>query len=179
MDSMSQVGRRGGGFRMEGRDVKNDMAEIKRMLQQLAIPKSIVNLINQIKDSGGNFGIARLKLKRKFIGSGSSVYSKYLFIWKGRIQLQTNISKEDLKQWKILSGFSTINGSNSMTNSFQPRESDVGAYKSSGESLVDSMSQVGRRGGGFRMEGRDVKNDMAEIKRMLQQLAVRIYRIEA
>ncbi|KAL6197457.1 hypothetical protein ACLB2K_033065 [Fragaria x ananassa] len=29
------------------------------------------------------------------------------------------------------------------------------------------------------MEGRDVKNDMAEIKRMFQQLAVRIDRIEA
>ncbi|KAL6185225.1 hypothetical protein ACLB2K_041359 [Fragaria x ananassa] len=269
MDSMSQVGRRGGGFKMEGRDVKNDMAEIKRMFQQLAVHidriearrrsrksfdrerdvttyhqridrietfnqdgdgsdeeiciglfhqcaplcesgekgepvsfdyegsnsiftfsvnnnsekeknvgvvdfskpliyddcfceaccgncgveededvnkgaiktlkkdidnnfidflgvntflmqilKSIVNLINQIKDSGGNFGIARLKLKRKFIGTGSNIYSKYLFIWKGRIQLQTNLSKEYLKQWKILSGFSTINGSNSRTNFF-------------------------------------------------------------
>ncbi|XP_040375382.1 uncharacterized protein LOC121053078 [Rosa chinensis] len=40
------------------------------------------------------------------------------------------------------------------------------------------MSQVGRRRGGFLMEGRDINNDMAEIKRMLQQLAVRLDRIE-
>ena len=95
----------------------------------IKFPKSIVNLINQIKDDEENFGITRLKLKRKFIGSGSSIYSKYLFIWKGRIQLQTNLSKEDLKQWKILSIISTFNVSNSGTNSFQPRESDAGAYK--------------------------------------------------
>ncbi|KAL6189245.1 hypothetical protein ACLB2K_040634 [Fragaria x ananassa] len=217
---MSHVERRGGGFRMEGRDVKNDMAEIKRMLQQLAvridhiearrrsrksfdrerdvttyhqridriktfnqdgdgsdgeicvglfhrcaplcesededakkdaikalkkdidnnfvdflgvnafimqIPKSIVNFVNQINDGEENFGIVRLKLKRKFIGSQSSIYSKYLFIWKGRIE--ANLSKEDLKQWKILSGFFYINDSNSRTNSFQPRESDAGPYK--------------------------------------------------
>ncbi|KAL6196487.1 hypothetical protein ACLB2K_032102 [Fragaria x ananassa] len=45
-------------------------------------------------------------------------------------------------------------------------------YQSSGESFVDSMSKVGRRGGGFRIEGCDVNNDIIEIKRMLQQLAV-------
>ena len=40
------------------------------------------------------------------------------------------------------------------------------------------MSQVGRRGGGFRIDGRDVNNDTTKIKRMLQQLAVRIDCIE-
>ncbi|KAL6223298.1 hypothetical protein ACLB2K_006685 [Fragaria x ananassa] len=38
---------------------------------------------------------------------------------------------------------------------------------------------VGRRGESFRMEGRNINNDMAEIKWMLQQLAVRMDRIEA
>ena len=81
------------------KDIDNNFVDflgVNTFLMQIL--KSIVNLVNQIKDGGGNFGIARLKLKRKFIGSGSSIYSKYLFIWKGRIQLQANLSKEDLKQ---------------------------------------------------------------------------------
>ncbi|KAL6222928.1 hypothetical protein ACLB2K_006318 [Fragaria x ananassa] len=102
-----------------------DFLEVNAFIMQ--IPKVVVNIVNQINDVEGNFGIARLKLKRKFIGSQSSIYSKYLFIWIGRIE--ANLSKEDLKQWKILSGFFYINDSNSRTNSFQLRESDAGAYK--------------------------------------------------
>ena len=45
------------------------------------IPKAVVNLVNQIKDGGGNFGTAKLMLKRRFIRSQSNIFfSKYLFI---------------------------------------------------------------------------------------------------
>ncbi|KAL6211417.1 hypothetical protein ACLB2K_016643 [Fragaria x ananassa] len=57
-----------------------DFLGVNTFLMQIL--KSIVNLINQIKDGEGNFGIVRLKLKRKFIGSRSNIYSKYIFIWK-------------------------------------------------------------------------------------------------
>ena len=73
-----------GAIKVLKKDIDNNFVDflgVNTFLMQ--IHKSIVNLVNQIKDGGGNFGIARLKLKRKFIGSGSSIYSKYLFIWKG------------------------------------------------------------------------------------------------
>ncbi|KAL6124677.1 hypothetical protein ACLB2K_077189 [Fragaria x ananassa] len=51
---------------------------VKAFIMQIL--KVVVNIINQINDGEGNFGIARLKLKRKFIESGSNIYFKYLFI---------------------------------------------------------------------------------------------------
>ncbi|PRQ22134.1 hypothetical protein RchiOBHm_Chr6g0246931 [Rosa chinensis] len=61
------------------------------------IPKELVNLVTQIKDGEKNFGIAKLMSKRKFMGSRLIIYSKYLFVWKGRIQLQVKGSTKDLK----------------------------------------------------------------------------------
>ena len=111
------------------KDIDNNFVDFLRVnIFVIQIPKTIVNLVNEINDVKGSFGTTRLRLKRKTIGSRSSIYSKYLFIWNGRIQLQANLSKEDLKQWHILSRFSSINGLNSRTNSFQPGEFDAGAY---------------------------------------------------
>ena len=74
------------------------------------------------------FGFVKVTLVRKYMESRSDIYSKYLFIWKGRIQVAIGMSKQDLHQWRILWGILSIKGTNSRTNSFQPGEFDAGAY---------------------------------------------------
>ena len=98
----------------------------------MEIPKTLVHLVNQIK---GDRRSTNLMVKRNFLESGFNIYSKYIFIWKGRIQVAIGMSKQDQHRWKILWGILSIKGTNSRTNSFQPKEFDAGAYKATSNIL--------------------------------------------
>ncbi|CAL9016369.1 unnamed protein product [Prunus brigantina] len=87
------------------------------------VSKTLVDFVNRLKILGRNIRIVRGSKKKPRI----TKYSKYLFIWKGRFQLDAKRSRINMKQLKILLGFSSIKGLNSRTNSFQPGESDAGA----------------------------------------------------
>ncbi|CAL2252118.1 unnamed protein product [Prunus armeniaca] len=87
------------------------------------VAKTLVDFVNRLKIQGRNICIVRGSKKKPRI----TKYSKYLFIWKGRFQLDAKRSIINMKQLKILLGFSSIKGLNSRTNSFQPGESDAGA----------------------------------------------------
>ncbi|KAI5331732.1 hypothetical protein L3X38_021858 [Prunus dulcis] len=86
------------------------------------VAKNLVDFVNRLKILERNFCISRGSKKPRI-----TKYSKYLFIWKGRFQLDAKRSRINMKQLKILFGFSSIKGLNSRTNSFQPREFDAGA----------------------------------------------------
>lgn len=86
------------------------------------VAKNLVDFVNRLKILERNICIARGSKKPRI-----TKYSKYLFIWKGRFQLDAKRSRINMKQLKILFGFSSIKGLNSRTNSFQPWESDAGA----------------------------------------------------
>ncbi|CAL2254478.1 unnamed protein product [Prunus armeniaca] len=87
------------------------------------VAKTLVDFVNRLKILERNICIVRGSKKKPRIMK----YSKYLFIWKGRFQLDAKRSRINMKQLKILLGFSSIKGLNSRTNSFQPGESDAGA----------------------------------------------------
>ncbi|CAL2267483.1 unnamed protein product [Prunus armeniaca] len=87
------------------------------------VAKTLVDFVNRLKILERNICIVRGSKKKLRI----TKYSKYLFIWKGRFQLDAKRSIINMKQLKILLGFSSIKGLNSRTNSFQPGESDAGA----------------------------------------------------
>ncbi|CAL2275776.1 unnamed protein product [Prunus armeniaca] len=85
------------------------------------VAKTLVDFVNRLKILGRNICIVRGSKKKPRI----TKYSKYLFIWKGRFQLDAKRSRINMKQLKILLGFSSIKGLNSKTNSFQPGEFDA------------------------------------------------------
>ena len=70
---------------MSCEDAQFDFIRVDTFLMQW-IPKTLVVIIDQIKDDERYFGIMELMLERRFEQSRSSFYSKYLFIWKGMIQ---------------------------------------------------------------------------------------------
>ena len=86
------------------------------------VAKNLVDFVNRLKILERNICIVRGSKKPRI-----TKYSKYLFIWKGRFQLDAKRSRINMKQLKILFGFSSIKGLNSRTNSFQPGEFDAGA----------------------------------------------------
>ncbi|CAL2273038.1 unnamed protein product [Prunus armeniaca] len=143
-----------GGFWMEGRiDNYNNMKEIRRMLQQLTERAARIEARTQIGKSSDGERCVNLYLNRvsriDTLSRGSLVgeyegdipfhycaslcesseeghgYSHCVF--EGRFQLDAQRSRINMKQLKILLGFSSIKGLNSRTNSFQPGESDAGA----------------------------------------------------
>ena len=64
----------------------------------LQISKILIDIVNLIKNGEKHFGFVKLIMKRIFLNPRLERYSKYLFIWNGRIQLQAKGSRKDLKQ---------------------------------------------------------------------------------
>ncbi|CAL2256207.1 unnamed protein product [Prunus armeniaca] len=87
------------------------------------VAKTLVDFVNRLKILEINICIVRGSKKKLRI----TKYSKYPFIWKGMFQLDAKRSRINMKQLKILLGFSSIKGLNSRTNSFQLGESDAEA----------------------------------------------------
>ncbi|CAL2257110.1 unnamed protein product [Prunus armeniaca] len=143
-----------GGFWMEGRvDNYNDMEEIRRMLRQLTECVARIEARTQIgKSSDGERCVnpylnrvaridtlSRGSLDGEYEGDSPFHYCASLCesseeghdyshcVFEGRFQLYAKRSRTNMKQLKILLGFSSIKGLNSRTNSFQPGESDAGA----------------------------------------------------
>ncbi|CAL2242271.1 unnamed protein product [Prunus armeniaca] len=126
-----------GGFWMEGRiDNYNDMEEIRRMLQQLTEHVACIEARTQIARIDT---LSRGSLNGEYEGDSPFHYCASLCesseeghgyshcVFEGRFQLDAKRSRINMKQLKILLGFSSIKGLNSRTNSFQPMESDAGA----------------------------------------------------